>query len=138
MKTNKGFTLLEVLITLVIISSFILGVNKILYTIDKANLIAEEVFQIINYSQNIMEYLKSEGIELFEGEYQESDFIDSNSLELFRKGISEKMTIFSNIKIEKLNKFSKVEEELYLVNLSVYWKGLRGENIYEVNNYISK
>lgn len=138
MKTNKGFTLIEVLITIVIIASLILGVNKVLYTIDKANIIAEEVFQIINYSQNILEYLKSKEVELFEGEYQLSNFIDSNSLGLFKESISENVITSSNIKIEKINNFSNLHKNLYLVKLSVYWQGLRGEKVYELNNYISK
>ena len=138
MKRNKGFTLIEVLITLVIISSLVLGVNKFLYTIKKANIISEEIFQIINYSQNIMEYLKSENVELLEGEYQLNNFIDSKSLKLFKESISENVITSSNINIENIYNFSNLDKKLYLVKLSIYWQGLKGEKVYELNNYISK
>ena len=137
MKSNKkGFTLLEVLIALIMTAILILAINKAIYTVKKGNAISEQFFQVISYSHNVLEYFKSNQIDLKEGEYSPEEIIDENIYEFIKKGYESEIYKKSLIKIKKVHSSSDQEDEVFSVRLLVTWKGVAGEKNYKISTYI--
>ena len=133
---KKGFTLLEVLISLILIAILILSINKAIYTVKKGNTISEQFFQVTSYSHNILEYFKSNHIELEEGDYSPEEIIDENIYKFISKVYENKIDKKTIIKVKKVYSSSKQKDEVFSVSLLVTWKGAAGEKLYRISTYI--
>lgn len=129
---NKGFTLIEVILGIIIISIIFTGFSRFMFTVIKARYISDNKNRISNWAQTIMEYLKTQKLE--SGEYNPSDFSRLKELK------EEKMKL--NIIIERevitIEKFESYSN-LYQVNVDIKWgKGKKRRNLYVINFFISK
>lgn len=133
---NKGFTLIEILITLIIISALILSVNKVIYTVKKANIIAENNFQASIYAQNILEYLKSKNVKLSEGEFAAEELLEEDIKYFLEENT--KMSKFDNsiIKIKSIYKNNELNTKIFEVEFLVIWKGVSDEQNYKISTFI--
>jgi len=133
---NKGFTLIEILITLIIISALILSVNKVIYTVKKANIIAENNFQASVYAQNILEYLKSKNAKLSEGEFAAEELLEENIRNFLKKDT--KINKFDNslIKIKNIYDNNELSIKIFEVEFLVVWKGVSDEQNYKISTYV--
>ena len=131
--SEKGFTLLEVLFALFIISMIILAVNRVIYTVKKGNEIAEEVFEITNNTQNILEYLKKSEKYYTVGSYSLNEIINDNHF------ISSPIIkdIYKDLIIEfvEIPNSSLLGYKLVSINITAIWEGINGENIYKISTY---
>lgn len=131
---NRGFTLLEILISLIIIAVLILAVNKVVYTVKKINYKNENIYDSSVYAQNILEYLKSETVNLTEGEFKPEEVINKDiSSFLSNEKFSDTL-----IKINKIYKNDELEKVIFEVKLLISWEGVSDVQNYKIATYISQ
>ena len=133
---NKGFTLIEVLVSLIIITVLILAINKTIYTVKKVNIISENNFQASIYAQNILEYLKSNNIRLDEGEFTPDELLSEEIKKYIQNDI--KNTKFDNslVKINKIYENIDSGSKVFKIKLLVKWEGVSNEKNYKIGTYI--
>lgn len=135
---NKGFTLIEVLISLVIITLLILALNKVIYTVKKANINSENNFQASIYGQNIIEYLKSSNTTLSEGQFSPDEILKGDIGDFIKKDIIAVKFSTSIIKVNKIYEKTDSRGELFQVEILIIWEGASNEKKYKIGTYIYK
>jgi len=134
--TNRGFTLIEILISLLIIAALILAVNKVVYTVKKINIRAENNYQASVYAQNIIEYLKSEKTNLNEGDLKLEEIINDNIKDFLQKNTENRKFENSLIKINKIYEDFELGIKLFEVKMIIAWKGVDDVQNYKIGTYI--
>lgn len=133
---NEGFTLLEILISLIIIAVLILVITKVVYTVKKVNVMADNVFQASIYSQNLLEYLKSNNIKLKEGDYKFDELLETNIKEFLNNDIKNNDFGNSIISIKKVYENIELESKIFEIRILMIWEGVNDEKNYKISTYI--
>mgnify|MGYP000385530975 CR=1 FL=1 len=134
---NKGFTLIEILISLIILAVLILAVNKVIYTVKKANTISENNFEASIYAENLLEFLKSTNTELNEGDFSPNELLDKNIKEFLENGSADNQYDNSVIKIKKIYENIDSESKIFKVEMLIIWEGVNNdEKSYKIATYI--
>ena len=134
---NKGFTLIEILISLIILAVLILAVNKVIYTVKKANTISENNFEASIYAENLLEFLKSTNTELNEGDFSPNELLDKNIKEFLENDSADNQYDNSVIKIQKIYDNIDSESKIFKVEMLIIWEGVNnGEKSYKIATYI--
>ncbi|MGM0437121.1 MAG: prepilin-type N-terminal cleavage/methylation domain-containing protein [Bacillota bacterium] len=133
---NEGFTLLEILISLIIIAVLILAITKVVYTVKKVNVMADNVFQASVYSQNLLEYLKSNNIKLKEGDYNFEELLGTNIKEFLNNDIKNDYFDNSLVSINKVYENIELQSEIFEIRILMIWKGVSDEKNYKISTYI--
>jgi len=134
--TNRGFTLIEILISLLIIAALILAVNKVVYTVKKVNFRAENNYQASVYGQNIIEYLKSEKTNLNEGDFKLEEIFNDNMKNFLQKNTENIKFENSLIKINKIYEDLELGIKLFEIKMIIAWKGVDDVQNYKIGTYI--
>mgnify|MGYP000547706401 CR=1 FL=1 len=135
---NRGFTLIEVLISLVIITLLILALNKVIYTVKKANINSQNTFQASIYGQNIIEYLKSSSTNLNEGQFSPDELLKGDIGAFIKRDIVFVKFSTSIIKINKIYEKTGSSGDLFQVEILIIWEGASNEKNYKIGTYIYK
>lgn len=133
---NKGFTLLEILISLIIIAALILAVNKVIYTVKKANIVSENNYQASVYAQNIIEYLKSDNIKLSEGEFKPEELLEDKIQTFLKNDTQNKKFNNSLIKTKIIYENIEIGTKIFKIEMLIVWKEVSDERNYKISTYI--
>mgnify|MGYP006311604555 FL=1 len=134
--TNRGFTLIEILISLLITAALILAVNKVVYTVKKTNFQAENNYQASVYAQNIFEYLKSNKTILSEGSFKPEEILNENMKKFLLENTKNKKFENSLIEIIKFHEDPELGTKTFEIEISIVWKGVTDVRNYKIGTYI--
>lgn len=136
LKNNKiyGFTLIEVIIALTIISIIIMGFTRVLSTALECRKMTEEKNTIVNWSGTIMEFMKTCNLEILEGQYTADDFPRLSRLETEYSNLNK---VITGVKIS-VNKYTdeNINENLYKITVYTKWMSGEKEKNYKLSSLV--
>lgn len=136
LKNNKnGFTLLEVLVVLVLTGIFLLAASKLMYAVKKGEKLSTQFFEVIAYSENLLEYFKQSEIDYPEGSYSPEEIIEKKTFSYLTQGTAPNIVADNIVKIKKVGESPQKNEKLFSIQLKICWEGITGEKSFKIGTY---
>jgi prepilin-type N-terminal cleavage/methylation domain-containing protein len=130
---NRGFTLIEVLVALMITGLLIISFAQVLFTAQKCNMRTKNYYLAINWTQNLIEIIKSKS-GLKPGRYRPKDILTNQQLTELKTHFPNDIISDTSIEIERLNYQTEINR-VYLLKVICHWEVNRDVGSYHLTTY---
>lgn len=128
---NEGLTLIEVMVSIVIISIIFTGFWQSIYIALKSRYISISKNRVSNWAQTIIEYFKTRKLTSLNGKYSPADFQDLNKMRTENSKL-ENLINRATIVIKEYKSYSN----LYQLKVSIYWGRENKEKVYSLSTFL--